>query len=119
MDRIVCTVDNKAGAVPADYADKICAVAAEAVEAQPISAGEMATLVQSRTDDGGSARIHVVEAAIPSAREIAFRYSVGSTNDWRDQREKQFDDLHIDIVDANLNEATVGMFADTLRRLSR
>ena len=64
-------------------------------------------------------KLHVVEIAFPSEREIAFTYSFGTAAEWNGQREKRFDDLHIDVMDSELNPATVGMFADTIRRLSR
>jgi|GEM_PF-2898342 len=119
MDMIVCRVDNENGVAPAGLADHLCKAAAEATQAAQVSAADMKAILASSPSADLPDRLHLVEIAFPSNREIAFAYAYGTPADWNEHREKRFDDLHVDIMDAELNSATVGMFADTLRRLSR
>lgn len=119
MDVIVCRVDNQDGVAPAGLPEHLCKAAAEATHAGEVSAAEMKAMLASPPSADQPGRLHLVEIAFPSNREIAFGYAYGSPADWNEHREKRFDDLHVDIMDAELNPATVGIFADTIRRLSR
>ena len=118
LDIIVCQVGNAGGPAPAGLADHLCEAAAKATNAREVSASEMKAALSSPRMADQPEHLHVVEVAFPSDREIAFSYSYGTAAEWNDHREKRFDDLHIDVMDAELNPATVGMFADTIRRLS-
>ena len=118
LDIIVCRVGNDGGSSPAGLADHLCEAAAKAANAREVSAAEMKAVLSSPQSADQPGQLHVVEVAFPSDREIAFSYSYGTAAEWNGHREKRFDDLHIDVMDAKLNPATVGMFADTIRRLS-
>lgn len=113
-DLIVCRVDE--ASAPAGLAEHLCEAAAEAANATKVPAAEWSAALGSSRSKG---LLHAVEIAFPSTREIAFSYAFGTASDWSEHREKHFDDLHIDVMDAELSPATVGMFADTIRRLSR
>lgn len=117
MDRIVCTVDNAAGIVREEYAERLCRAAADAAGARRISADELEALLRSASSAGETIRFHVIEAEIPSAREIAIHYAVGTASEWLHHAERRFDDLHVDVMDTELNDAAIRMVADIVRRL--
>lgn len=62
--------------------------------------------------------IHVLDISVKSASALKIGYAFGSTQAWRTATEVRYDDLGFDVMDAAINETTIGRLADTLMSLS-
>lgn len=114
---LVCTVRIIDDTAPVSFSARLCAAAAEAADARQVKISEMKTILESPSKSGDETLLHVVEATLPSVRQISFIYSFGTAEEWNNQREARYDDLHIDMMDTELNSGSIQMFADTIRRL--
>ena len=118
-DYLTCSVSNKSASLSQQFEQDLCAAAADATSAQLLAGEDFIRAIEMTSDDEQSVLFHSVEATIPSAREISFEYALGTAAEWRRDMEKRSSDLHVEIVDAELNSASIELFADTLRYLSR
>ena len=62
--------------------------------------------------------IFVLDILVKSASSLKIGYAFGSTQAWQTGAEVRYDDLGFDVMDAAINETTIGRLADTLMSLS-
>jgi hypothetical protein len=119
MDLIFCKVTTDTAKIDTGFADALCARAAEVLDAKPMARAALDSAIADTPADDMTTRFHVLEARIVSQHAISYRYAVGTAQEWRTDGQNRFDDMHIEISDAPLNDAALAMLADTLRRLTQ
>lgn len=62
--------------------------------------------------------IFVLDISVKSDSALKLAYAFGSTEAWQTGAEVRYDDLGFDVMDATINETTIGRLADTLVGLS-
>jgi hypothetical protein len=116
MDLIFCNVTTNAK-VGTGLADALCARATEVLDAKPQARAALDSAIADTPADDATTRFHVLEARIVSPYAISYEFAFGTAQEWREGREKRFDDMRIEITDSPLNDAALAMLADTLQRL--
>jgi len=122
---------NPIGAESAMPQELVCRFSADTGEVDPavlvefctnLSRRLQATLLINQAPDLSAnsplREIYVLDIAVTSASTLKITYAFGSTQAWQAGNESRYDDLGFDVMDAKINETTIGRLTDTLLSLS-
>ena len=110
---LICRFSPDTGAVDPAVLVEFCTNLSRRLEATLLinQAPDLSTNSPSR-------KIYVVDIAVTSASTLKIAYAFGSTQAWQAGNETRYDDLGFDVMDATINETTIGRLTDTLLNLA-
>ena len=110
---LICRLPIDLGAVDPGVLLEFCARLSDRLDAR--------LLLDQAPDLGENSvdrTIFVLDISVKSASALKIGYAFGSTQAWQTGAEVRYDDLGFDVMDAAINETTIGRLADTLMSLS-
>lgn len=115
-DILYCNADVLSGVLDREFGDRLCAAASAGLGARLVAKEAFESAVAGA---GASKIASRLDLTIRDARTIRYAFATGSPQQWSAGGERRFEDLIVDIQDAELNESAIKLLVDTIRHLSR